>query len=114
MKTLVDVNRVFTTLRKNGIHAKRGACCSSCSLAELPDDVGAYAFYHTQDADDFHKSGGMYIAYGFYNDTVLAPQDEIDAKSLVTGFSIVKAFEDAGFTVKWNESINSRIRVDSR
>lgn len=114
MKSLVDVNKVFTTLRKKGIYAKRGACCSTCSLAEIPDDVGAYAFYHDQDAGDFHESGGMYIAFGFLDERVLAPQDEIDAKILVTGISVARAFSEAGFDVKWGEDINRRIRIDTK
>jgi len=111
MKTLADVNKVFTTLRKKGIYARRGACCSSCSLAELPDDVGSYAFYHAQDAADFHRTGGMYVGYGYYNEAILVPQDEIDAKILTIGYAVVRAFEDAGFIVKWNEKIESRIHI---
>lgn len=94
-------NRVFTKLRKKGFHAEKGLCCMTCSLAEIPDGVARYAFYHSQDASDAKKSGILYIAYG----------SDAGLDDAVVGTELANALKADGLVVDWNGNPLTRIRV---
>jgi hypothetical protein len=86
--------RAFNQLRKDGFFAEPDwTCCQTCGVAELPDGVEDYVFFHMQDAECLRETGDCYLSYGG------------DARH------IVRRLKEAGLTVEWNGSESTRIRV---
>jgi hypothetical protein len=73
------------------------------SLGAEDSDIVGYCYYHGQDLDGVMASGNLYLAFGDILGT--------DEKGLEVGRMIVREFRALGFTVEWDESINTRILI---
>jgi hypothetical protein len=98
----------FRRLSAAGIVAREDfACCQSCGLAELGGEVvdgetpRGYAFYHHQDATDAATDGGLYIAFGRFEQP---PTAEI-------GREVADALADQGLAVSWDGDPTTRIQL---
>jgi hypothetical protein len=87
------------------------ADCSTCGFAEIQDEIDAesknravrgFAFFHEQDTERVAEDGVLYVAYG-------AASRSIEATEI--GREVANALSDAGFSVTWDGSINTRIGI---
>jgi hypothetical protein len=72
-------------------------------LGAEDSDVVGYCYYHGQDLERVVDAGELWLAFGDILDD--------DANGITIGREIVHALNNAGFTVEWNESINTRILI---
>ncbi|MCD4738123.1 MAG: hypothetical protein K8R89_02545 [Anaerolineae bacterium] len=112
-----DCNRLdfaFLTLREeHGIVARQNfTCCQSDGHYDIQFDVHemqkrrpvlGYVFYHEQDTEWVVSSGTLFMAFG-------AVEDDEKARQTVARRTVA-VLQEAGFTVEWNGSAETRIMI---
>ena len=98
---------------EHGIIARQNyTCCLSDGNAEIRGEIRqaqphrsfkGYVFYHEQDTEGILEKGMLFLAFG-------AVTDEKNAQVEV-GQCIVTVLEEAGFTVEWNGTTGTRIKI---
>jgi hypothetical protein len=101
----------FRVLDAAGIVAREDfTCCQNCGTNEIGGEVvgtapaRGYVFYHAQDAERAVTGGGVWLAYGLFEQP---PTAEI-------GEEIAAALRAEGFQVNWDGSPAQRIHVPLR
>jgi hypothetical protein len=99
--TVTDSDRLtmaFRDLDMAGIVAREMfACCQNCGHAEIRDEWKAgekprgYVFYHQQDAEAGAEGQGVYLAYGGFDQAVVAAE-------------VVEALRGRGLDAVWSGS----------
>lgn len=88
------LNAGFSELRKRGYFAQRGwQCCATCGTAALPSGTTHYAFTHSHSERTLRERGYAHVYW------------EGD------GWSVTKAFLEAGLAVTWDGDPAKAIRV---
>lgn len=88
------ISAAYRALRKAGYVCKHSwKCCLGCGNAAMPEGTTKAVFYHRQDAANLRKTGHVYLAW------------------TGRGTVVADAMRDAGLTVQWDNSIQTRIRV---
>jgi hypothetical protein len=102
----------FQELERRGIVARHHfSCCMNCGSREIWGEVDdaadagmqarGYAFYHEQDTARAADGGGLFLAYGAFED---------DAKAAV-GHEVAAVLHAQGLTTEWDGSPDRRIQV---
>jgi len=118
------LNALFKALRQAGVAAHQNyECCQGCGCARVASEigvVGAYVFYHHQDAEDLepprhHRAGdgwrpGVYLAYGIVS-AVELPDAVEEALRLKVGELIRRLATVVGLAVEWDGTTAQRIWV---
>jgi hypothetical protein len=78
-----QITRAFRTLQKSGYFARKNwTCCQTCGIAEIPDGVEKYVFYHDQDATGLWENGETHLCWRgdpkFICDTLQAAGLEVE------------------------------------
>ena len=102
------ITKAFKALRKKGWFARKNFwCCQTCGCAAVPHEYfNKFVFYHNQDAEALKEiwgkkcrgnisDGGLYLTHGEGGN----------------GKEICNALVNAGLTVEWDESNDTRILV---
>jgi len=103
----------FLLLEEEGIVARQNfTCCQTCGHAEIWAEireaqkqrlVKGYVFYHAQDTESAVRHNSLYLAYGAVG------KDE--GAELAVAQRIAAVMQEAGFTVEWNGSTKTRIKL---
>lgn len=102
---------VFEQLEAEGIVARQNfTCCQTCGHSEIWEEieqarqerpVTGYVFYHQQDTERARDEGMLYLAYG-------ACESE-DEASIKVARRATELFQNSGFKVDWNGTLDKRI-----
>lgn len=88
------LNAAFEELKKIGYFAEQDFwCCNTCALADIPNDVNKFVFYHKQAADELKNCSECHI--GWDGD----------------GKEICAVFEKHGITTQWDGDPNRKILI---
>jgi hypothetical protein len=104
------VDRSWRKLKRRGIVGVRGLCCGTCSSHEggnrmdKDKSLVGYAYYHVQDREIASFNGRLYIGYGARN-------HEVEGAGAEIGEALRGLFTADGFTVEWNGSSSTRIKI---
>lgn len=107
------IDAAFTALESKGIVARQNfACCQTCGLAEIGDEIeefaktaepAGYTFYHMQDTERACDGGSLYLAYGTVKGT--------DEDAVKIGETIRDTLARHGLTVEWDGSLGQKICI---
>lgn len=102
---------VFEQLEGEGIVARQNfTCCQTCGHSEIWEEieqarqeraVTGYVFYHQQDTERARDERMLYLAYGAC--------DSEDEASIKVARRATELFQNSGFKVDWNGTLDKRI-----
>lgn len=96
----------FATLDERGIVARADfTCCGTCGHteigAEAEDDARGYVFFHQQDTERAAEGGGLFLAFGAFQ----------DGDTAAVGREVVAALAAANLPTEWDGTAGQRILV---
>jgi hypothetical protein len=96
---------VFDELNEHGITARMHfTCCSRCGHAEIGAEAAegsrGYTFFHMQDTERVAGGGDLWLNFGGFTQA-----------TETVGSEVTEALTAAGFSVIWNNSPNTSIRI---
>lgn len=114
-----NILKAFRELRQDGYLARANhLCCQNCAGYDLTQrasklvsegkEVKGCVFWHSQDEDDWKKSGSMYLAFG---DMDSSEHGKIGLSTKEVGDNVVKKLKKFKVPFEWKGTASHRIRV---